>query len=688
MRRVSTALPCGRTLRIEQLESRWLLTADLVVDGIWTEPDTVIAGEEFRIMASVRNAGTTTADAGFFRNQEAVFFLDGEQQGEGDDYDGLDPAQSLVVQSPVLETTAGMHTIEVFADGNDEVAESNENNNRLSTSINVTAKLSWRDGPGIAAGIVYSATTGQSVYARVEGSAGEQLEVEVWEEDGSGDDRIDSFTITVGASGFGTHQWDAAWQGNDSDGPRNEYYLFYDVPFSISNTASELLSVSVAAGAGVNSYTNRLSYDWGGSGPGEGVIDVTLDRLDSTAPIDPAMQTWVVIHGRNGSFSEPTDRVKQLADDVVLAREDDQVITLNWSEGADSPLIIDFFGESWLVPVAQWTAEVLEAYGFTTSLVNLVGHSWGAVISGELAATLPGGVNTVLVIDPAEDAIPPLGTTYSTDNVIFGSDNSNHSWAFFTPGIAGNEETPTTADEAFVVADSEHSRVVDLVAAMIADPVDETSRFFSLDRLLAYAAGPWQLDQYAADGSPDSNSGYEAVISSTNNGTQAVGVEFVNKNAAPLPAAGDYDQDEDVDGADFLQWQLSFGTTSTNFLPADGNFTGTVESGDLTVWQANYTNALPLAASTQNVNLPQLFQVASRDSLLSSKPGKQRIGRAEIDVVLETYEPLPLSESVEQRASAQRESPSPTAERSPPKPKAYTRDFPSLTDEVFSNEFA
>jgi hypothetical protein len=54
---------------------------------------------------------------------------------------------------------------------------------------------------------------------------------------------------------------------------------------------------------------------------------------------------------------------------------------------------------------------------------------------------------------------------------------------------------------------------------------------------------------------------------------------------------GDYDIDGDIDGGDFLAWQLSFGST-TDVL-ADGNLNGIVDSSDLTVWQLAFPTTGP-----------------------------------------------------------------------------------------------
>lgn len=478
-----------------------------------------------------------------------------------------------------------------------------------SAEFSILSPVSWRESSVADAALVDTIRAGLTVFARVEGTPGEQFEIEVWEEDGLGDDKIDAFTITVGAEGFGIEQWTAAWQGNDGDDPQNQYYLYYDGP-GLFNPQSAPLSVFVGAEPNVVSYTNRLTYDWGSSGPNEGVIDVRLARLVTglsfpLPKIDPLMRTWVVIHGRNGSFDGDTDRVKILADQLFDARDEDQILTLDWSQGANSLNDADFSQEAWIVSVANWASQVLTAYGFPVENVNLIGHSFGGVIAGELAAALPSGVNTLLAIDPAED--PPIaasGSTYSTDNVVFGADNSSYSWAFYSAdggpisGLAGNEETPTTADEAFVVEQSEHTRVVSLVSAMIAAPYGTVSRYFSLDRLLAYADGPWQRNRYLANGNLDFDDGlYEAVILSMDQGTNPVIsvpvlIDFIYNSGFPVPAPGDYDQDNDVDGGDFLRWQRSFGLVGTQ-LPADGNLTGKIDRGDLQMWAANYGPASP-----------------------------------------------------------------------------------------------
>lgn len=67
----------------------------------------------------------------------------------------------------------------------------------------------------------------------------------------------------------------------------------------------------------------------------------------------------------------------------------------------------------------------------------------------------------------------------------------------------------------------------------------------------------------------------------------AAGLTAINAAAG---LAGDYDVDGDVDGADFVRWQRSLGTTAAgpNYAPADGSLDGVVGAEDLAVWRSQH----------------------------------------------------------------------------------------------------
>jgi hypothetical protein len=53
-------------------------------------------------------------------------------------------------------------------------------------------------------------------------------------------------------------------------------------------------------------------------------------------------------------------------------------------------------------------------------------------------------------------------------------------------------------------------------------------------------------------------------------------------------SAGDFDEDTDVDGADFLLWQQTLGNTVALGTGADGNSNGMIDAGDLAVWRTEF----------------------------------------------------------------------------------------------------
>ncbi|HEV8290994.1 MAG TPA: DVUA0089 family protein, partial [Tepidisphaeraceae bacterium] len=218
-----------------------------------------------------------------------------------------------------------------------------------------------------------------------------------------------------------------------------------------------------------------------GNGNESYIVDIFRHGSANPQPIiaDPAQQTWIVIHGRSSSrYSAPTPNIPRLASAILSRRPNDQVLTLDWSGPATPQSGFLFLEEDWIQPVAAWAASALLAYGLSASNINLVGHSWGGNMTDELAERL-GGVNTIVAIDPAKDG----GGTYNP-NANFGTPSaqinfaahSQFSWAFYSRdggilGItAGNETTPTSADEAITVTNSEHSKLVNLFSSMLETP--------------------------------------------------------------------------------------------------------------------------------------------------------------------------------------------------------------------------
>jgi hypothetical protein len=65
---------------------------------------------------------------------------------------------------------------------------------------------------------------------------------------------------------------------------------------------------------------------------------------------------------------------------------------------------------------------------------------------------------------------------------------------------------------------------------------------------------------------------------------------------------GDFDENHRVDGADFLQWQRSFGSTTN--LAADGSLNGAVDADDLAIWKANFGRTWPVPSAVASLPEP------------------------------------------------------------------------------------
>jgi hypothetical protein len=288
-----------------------------------------------------------------------------------------------------------------------------------------------------------------------------------------------------------------------------------------------------------------------GNGNETWIVDLFRHGSANPQPIiaNPAQQTWIVIHGRSSSrYSAPTPNIPRLASAILTRRPDDQVLTLDWSGPATPQSGFLFLEEDWIQPVAAWAANALLAYGFAASNINLVGHSWGGNMTDELAERL-GGVNTIFAIDPARNG----GGVYNP-NANFGTPtaeidfarHSSFSWAFFSRdggvlGITGGDpQTPTSADEAITVTNSEHSKMWNLVASMFETPTGPVAKYFKMSRLLNHTPGPWSPNRYnssAANGGP-----YEAIIAAATGGESPSSITYINGDfIAPAISASSFE---------------------------------------------------------------------------------------------------------------------------------------------------
>ncbi len=89
---------------------------------------------------------------------------------------------------------------------------------------------------------------------------------------------------------------------------------------------------------------------------------------------------------------------------------------------------------------------------------------------------------------------------------------------------------------------------------------------------------------------PDSsltvNAAHQYLLGPVAIGDLIIGQSVSGVTVQPGAVPGDYDHDEDADGADFLVWQRTLGSNLQ--LAADGNGNGVVDGGDLAIWRGGF----------------------------------------------------------------------------------------------------
>lgn len=221
--------------------------------------------------------------------------------------------------------------------------------------------------------------------------------------------------------------------------------------------------------------------DWDiASGNGEahhvGLLPIRADGRP--APVAGNLRTWVVTHGR---ASSPAAFVP-LGRTMDFAESGGQVLLLDWRTAAAAHSAFDLTEGRWFAPVASRIAPMLAARGLTRSSLSLLGHSWGAYVSYEVAGAIGGGdaAARFIALDPAVTA-----GNYTVEDANFSA-VSSYAWAFWSSPL-GSGDVARTADDAFDVhipsSDpiARHTGMVELFHSMLrsANPV---ANVFHLDR--------------------------------------------------------------------------------------------------------------------------------------------------------------------------------------------------------------
>jgi len=191
-------------------------------------------------------------------------------------------------------------------------------------------------------------------------------------------------------------------------------------------------------------------------------------------------KVWLLIPG----FTAPSNSFDAtLATAINDANPNDTVLALDWTQVSGTPThnaaagiaIGDHYRSgSWITPVATAVRNKLVEWGMPATALNIVGHSLGAHLASELAAsfntTYGSQVGSVTALDPASNSakivspydiingfdtdlsngyLKNLGIADPIERLDFGATGSRRSFNGIS-SIAGNEAQAGTARESFL----------------------------------------------------------------------------------------------------------------------------------------------------------------------------------------------------------------------------------------------
>jgi pimeloyl-ACP methyl ester carboxylesterase len=181
--------------------------------------------------------------------------------------------------------------------------------------------------------------------------------------------------------------------------------------------------------------------------------------LAGVTGLTPGRETWIATHGRADNPTNNGSHVafQNLVATVSQARTQDGAgltgsATLDWSTGAadNYPIDTGLQGSQWITPAAKRAGKALKDRGFNRLHLNLIGHSWGTLVSHDLARYYDSGnpLARIVALDPAEN----MGFSYGLDGDRYYewglsfSARCYKSVSLFTPGgLYGDEYKARTA---------------------------------------------------------------------------------------------------------------------------------------------------------------------------------------------------------------------------------------------------
>ncbi|MBE9093117.1 hypothetical protein [Tychonema sp. LEGE 07203] len=245
--------------------------------------------------------------------------------------------------------------------------------------------------------------------------------------------------------------------------------------------------------------------------PPNNVKDPSVREINILAPFSvpsadqwSGEKVWLLIPG----FTATSDSFDAIATAIDDANPTDTVLVLDWTQVSGTPTNNAIAGiargdlyrsGSWITPVATEVQNKLAEWGMPAAALNIVGHSLGAHLASEIAAsfnsTYGSQVGSVTALDPASNSAAFLSSPYDRVNgfdtdlsngyvrnggiadpikpLDLGATASRRSFNGIS-SVAGNEAQAGTARESFLfdfgnTANDQHSAVVTAYTNLVAD---------------------------------------------------------------------------------------------------------------------------------------------------------------------------------------------------------------------------
>jgi hypothetical protein len=177
------------------------------------------------------------------------------------------------------------------------------------TVVRVTPRvtgLSFRDSAGNP---ISTVTAGTVVTLRVDavGMNGQTVSVDLWEDDGVGDNTVDSpHSIPIGSNGIGTKTWTSRYVAG-GDTPYSSFYLQYGTSlissnnvysgptantghFTVTDTMAPSKPVLTAPANGSSATASSVAFNWNAStDSGSGIKEYRLEVANNSSFTSPTV---------------------------------------------------------------------------------------------------------------------------------------------------------------------------------------------------------------------------------------------------------------------------------------------------------------------------------------------------------------------------------------------------------------